>query len=1268
MDFVRISTKETKGGGLEVYPDFVVGRSKDLMVRGRSFYAIWDEEAGLWSTDEYDVQRLVDAELRAFAERADGASQSSYDVKYLRSANNGGWYAFRKFMQNISDNSHDLDATLIFANTEVKKNDYASRRLPYPLARGDHSAWDELVGTLYSVEERAKIEWAIGAIVSGDSKRIQKFLVFYGLAGTGKSTIMNIIEKMFAGYTTTFEAKALGGNNNAFATEVFKNNPLVAIQQDGDLSMIEDNTKLNSIIAHEPMTMNEKFKPSYTGLVHAFLIMGTNRPVKITDAKSGLIRRLIDVHPTGVKIPENHYHTLMSKIDFELGAIAHHCLDVYHSMGRNYYSSYRPTEMMLQTDVFFNYIEHFYDVFKAQDGVTLRQAYNMYKEFCEETGIEKNRLPQYKFREELRNYFDEFRDRAVIDGAMVRSYYSVFNANKFKAPVKKENAFAVVMEDTVSLLDEEYEDQPAQYASEGETPLKRWANVTTTLKDIDTNRLHFVKVPEGHIIIDFDLKDENGEKSLEQNLRAASVWPATYAELSKSGNGVHLHYIYEGDTSELNPIYSEGIEVKVYTGDSSLRRRLSKCNNTNIATINSGLPLKEKKMLGEKTIKSERGLRDLIERNLQKEFGGTKTSVDFIAKILNEAYESGMSYDVTDMRGAILAFANNSTNQSLLALKTVQGMKFKGGEVVHDESVTGNPQGESFHKAIESKNDTIVFYDVEVYPNLFVICWKYRGSDTTVRMVNPSPEAVQALFDLKLVGFYNRRYDNHIIYAAAMGYSNEQLYQLSQKMINGTGSFGFGEAYNLSYADIWEFSAKRQTLKLFEIELGIKHMEMNLPWDQPVPEELWDKVVDYCVNDVEATEAVFENRYQDFVARQILADLSGLSINSTTPQHTAKILFGNDRNAQRQFVYTKLDRDFPGYEYDFGKSTYRGETVGEGGYVYAEPGMYENVVTLDVASMHPTSIVNLNLFGEYTKNYKGLLDARIAIKHGDFESARKMLGGKLAPHLKNEDQAEALSYALKIALNIVYGLTSAKFDNPFRDTRNKDNIVAKRGALFMIDLKHFVQERGFQVVHIKTDSIKVVNPTAEILEEITLFGEKWGYAFEVEDVYERFCLVNDAVYIAKKAPEQVKPGKSPWTATGAQFAHPYVFKTLFTKEEPLLEDHYETKSVQKGSMHLDFSASKPMFMKDSDDSMVFVGRTGRFVPVTESSHGGVLYRIHDDKLYAVAGTKGYLWLEAETVDFKDGNVEIDTDYFEKLASKAVETIEKFGNFEHFVRD
>ena len=402
----------------------------------------------------------------------------------------------------------------------------------------------------------------------------------------------------------------------------------MAIQHDGDLSRIEDNTRLNSIISHEEMTMNEKYKPSYTARVNAFLFMGTNQPVKISDAKSGIIRRLIDVHPTGVKIPANHYHTLMSKIEFELGAIAHHCLEVYRKMGKNYYNNYRPLEMMLQTDIFFNFIEAHFDIFKSQDSTTLKQAYTLYKEFCAETGIERV-LPQYKVREELRNYFDDFKDRATVEGGIVRSYYVGFNANKFKTPTKGDVSFSLVLEETQSIFDAEMDEQPAQYGTVAGTPKQRWENVKTRLNEIDTSQLHYVKVPDKHIVIDFDLKDEKGEKSLERNLEAASAWPPTYAELSQGGNGVHLHYYWDGiDPSNLALEYSDGIEVKVYTGNAALRRRLSRCNNVPVATINSGLPLKEKKpMLQTRKIQSEKGLRDLILRALRKEFiPGTKSS------------------------------------------------------------------------------------------------------------------------------------------------------------------------------------------------------------------------------------------------------------------------------------------------------------------------------------------------------------------------------------------------------------------------------------------------------------------------------------------------------------------------------------------------------------------------------------------------------------------------------------------------------------------
>jgi hypothetical protein len=124
-------------------------------------------------------------------------------------------------------------------------------------------------------------------------------------------------------------------------------------------------------------------------------------------------------------------------------------------MGKNAYNGYRPLEMMLQTDVFFNFIEAYFDLFKSQDYTTLKQAYALYKEYCLESGIDKP-LPQYKMREELRNYFDDFKDRGEVNGERVRSLYTGFNAEKFKVPKDTEDnlpAFSLVMDESKSLLD-----------------------------------------------------------------------------------------------------------------------------------------------------------------------------------------------------------------------------------------------------------------------------------------------------------------------------------------------------------------------------------------------------------------------------------------------------------------------------------------------------------------------------------------------------------------------------------------------------------------------------------------------------------------------------------------------------------------------------------------------------------------------------------------------------------------------------------------------
>lgn len=1265
MDFYRIVTSEPdKKGVVSVFPDYTPNGFSDLMIRGGAFYAIWDEKNNTWSTDEYDVPKLVDEHLYTVVEELPPLPEGRYSTKWMGNYSSNSWIKFKSFVNSVSDRFTPLDRKLVFLDDETTKSDYVTKSLPYKLEKGTHDAWDEIVNTLYSPLEAQKIQWAIGSIIAGESRNIQKFLVFYGSAGTGKSTVLNVIEKLFEGYFSTFEAKALGANNGAFSTAAFKHNPLVAIQHDGDLSRIEDNTKLNSIVAHEDILINEKFQTAYSMKIDSFLFMGTNKPVRITDSRSGLVRRVIDVHPTGITIPYERYQQLMNQINFELGAIAQHCLDIFNSLGKSYYNAYRPVEMMAQTDYFYNFVASAYDVFEEQGGVTTAQAWGMFKEFLEEQKIDA-KMPQFKFREELKAYFKSFEQRIKIDGQWVWGWYSGFDTKRFiqhdMIDARSEN---IELDSDTSILDEVLEVQPAQHSrtdSHGdEVPAKRWDYVKTTLREIDTKLLHFVKIPQNHIVIDFDLTDEDGEKSLEKNLEAASKWPPTYAEASKSGKGVHLHYLYDGDTELLRPLYSEGIEVKVFKGNSSLRRRLSMCNNVPIATISSGLPLKEKKVLNEDATLSERQIRNHILSAMRKEVHpGTKSNVDFIKMILDEAYDKGTDFDVTDMKAAIIKFALGSTNQSERALDTVTRMKFasENASEAISESV---PQ--------EDPDAKLVFWDCEVYPNLFGIVYKKEGPDEEfVTLINPSPIECQKLMRMKLVGFNCRKYDNHILYARSLGYSNEGLYDLSQKIISNNPNALFGAAYDLSYTDVYDYASEKMTLKKWEIKLGIKHQEMDIPWDQPVPDDRIDDVMAYCANDVMATEEVHKARKGDYTARLILAELSGLTPNHTTNSHSGAIIFGKNKRPQTEFNYRELKNEFIGYVFDKGVSTYRGEVAGEGGYVYSEPGIYENVVLLDVASMHPTSIEQMELFGPtYTKKFSDLKSARMAIKREDWDAAGTMLDGRLKPFLEDRTQAKMLSDALKIVINSVYGLTSARFDNVFKDPRNKDNIVAKRGALFMIDLKHACQDRGLTVAHIKTDSIKIPNATPEDIEFVTEFGKKYGYDFEHEATYGKMALVNDAVYVANYAWAEKAHLIGTWSATGAEFQQPYIFKTLFTKDEIEFEDLCVAKSVLKGSMYLAYGGANGKDVPETfleNDSVRFIGRTGLFCPVKETAHGAAsLYRVLEDKPYAVAGTKGFLWKEANMTS-RD---EIDMDYFEKQAASAVATIEKFGSYEDLV--
>lgn len=1363
MEFCKIGEKSiTQGRGSakvessrEIFPSFMVGKAtKDLMIRGHDFYAIWDPKTGLWSTDQNDVQRIVDDALNdyAYGLKKDTVINVPVYIRSMEDYSSKSWVEFRRYVTSAPDNYHDLDCKLVYQDTDVKLEDYASHKLPYSLADGDHSAWDKLVDRLYAPEEKRKLEWAIGSIVSGDSQTIQKFVVLYGEGGTGKSTILNIIEKLFEGYCASIDAKALGDGRDQFSTELFKENPLVCIQQDADLSKIEDNTKLNSIIAHESIIVNEKRKTRYTMKCRSFIFLGTNHPVRITDGRSGIIRRLIDVRPTGALFEPNEYEALMTQIDFQLGAIAKRCLNVYRALGKNYYKNYVAKDMLAKTNVFYNFIEEVCDELQEEEGITLARAYAMYKEYCDESLVEY-KLPKYKFREELKVYYDNYDERTRIDGKQVRCWYSGFKVSKVEPPVLKreEKPLPMVLDCTKSPLDILLAHCPAQYAKDDESPRMRWDDVTSILTDIDVHKLHYIlpRLPEGTpplVMVDFDLKNENGEKDMLLNLEAASKFPPTYAEFSKGGAGVHLFYFYTGDIDKVAISYAPGIEIKVFRGHAAIRRRLSKCNNIPVATISSGLPLKEEKMIDVKELNDELHLRNVLKKCLRKaNHGATRPEVDLIKKVLDDAYASGMKYDVSDMQHDILVFAMHSSHQSDYCVKLVRTMKFKCKEAEEAEKEVKSDR--SIEKNVGHKykdDDPIVFFDIEMYPpgidsdgeeneGLFLVCWKYAGEgNPVIPMVNPKPSEIEELFKMKLVGFNNRSYDNHMLYARYLGYDNARLYDLSHRIISEKSREAlFSEAYDVSFTDVLDFSTNKQNLKQWEIDLKKPHVEMDIPWTQPAPKRLWEKIITYCSNDVRATEAVYEHCHDDWLGREILADIADGKPNDTTNSLSQKFVFEGDRHPQ--LVYTDLatgryddgsgwkegnpNNAFPGYEYKFEdgswRNMYRGVDLGRGGYSYSEPGIYYDVGLIDVRSLHPHSMIAMNYFGKYTGRFKEILDARLAIKDGDYDRAKKMFNGKIAKYLDDPKTSDGLAQALKIVINSAYGLTSASFPNAMRDPRNKNNIVALRGALFMKTLLDDLQSRGNTVAHLKVDSLKLPGATPETIEYCMKFAEKYGYVFEHEAFYDRLCLIDKANYIAAYAtPERCmevfgyvpkanakhfKKYSHPWTATGDAFQRNYIFKTMFSGEPIEFDDYCESKSVKDAAIYLDLNEGfpdveiyekelekrskgqkklNPEFASLSDDDLKdkiaaghnfkFVGRVGSFAPIQSGCGGGIMYRVTDTSTSAVNGTKGYRWLESEWISTYHKEDDVDQSYFDEQVADAIKKIEVYGSYEDFL--
>jgi len=970
-------------------------------------------------------------------------------------------------------------------------------------------------------------------------------------------------------------------------------NSIISIDHEASIKK-NDLPMINKIVEHKSISVNEKYKKIYTIRPTTLLLFATNNSIEVSP-DSGLFTRLILIKPKNDgKFPITEYRKLMANIKTEFPYIAAMALARYEKTGPDYYNDYIPMGLLEETDHIFNFMQEIYPL--AKEKISLKDAYDEYTKYCDTSNI--RRLPKSVFKEKVRPYFKTFElvSNRLTFGGCIKS--KVFPKSKSE---EAESIFNTEFKDSgKNNFDILFADAKAQYAKNG-IPSKAWDSVTTKLKDLDTTKEHFVLPDKNVLVVDIDKKEDTIQDLEYKYLQ----YPSTYCEFSRNG-GLHLVYLLEPslDTSKLKS-YEDEDEFKIYLTDkkSAIRRKVTMYNNKEVE-INS---MELKKAMVSNNLKDikldQKYMIAIIKKALRKEIhASTASNVKFIVAILQEATDQGIEYDLEPLKEEVIAFAANSTHQSRELLRLIA--KAPWSNIKEEMPTLIIPEKE------------LSFYDIEVFPNAFIVCVKPFHKATRT-FVNPSQEDCEKIIKCNnLVGFNSRRYDDILLNARANGYTIPDLYQMSQNIVvRKTKEFG----KIISYMDLYELSTKKQSLKNYELDMLLEQPKVPNPIIFDSYEEDWntdkspkeiERIAEYCANDVAQTENLYHYIHNDVTARIEIAKLSQQPVIASLMTHAKHIIFGNNTP---ECQWTDLSTIFKGYKFKDGVSSYKGEDPSEGGYVYSKPGTYGKTYLLDIESMHPTSLIELNYFGKYTKAYKDLVETRLKLKKTDPD----------------------LAYSYKIIINSIYGYTSASFPNPFLAPGNYDNIVAKRGSLFMIDLKEFIEKNlSVELIHIKTDSIKITGDVKDSdISAIMEFASGYGYKFVLEEVFDSISLINKAEYIAYKDNKVVE-------TKGGRFE---LTRKLFSGEELVPEDYVVRRSV-----------TTEMYLEMPNGKKVNCGKTNLFMPVKQ---GGILYRKKTEKqkndslIY-----KDYKFILYET--WKQKPKDIDVNFLEDIKTDLMSEIER----------
>lgn len=407
-----------------------------------------------------------------------------------------------------------------------------------------------------------------------------------------------------------------------------------------------------------------------------------------------------------------------------------------------------------------------------------------------------------------------------------------------------------------------------------------------------------------------------------------------------------------------------------------------------------------------------------------------------------------------------------------------------------------------------------LFYDIECYTfDSFVV---FKDIDKNLLGVFRDRDGFQGLKEFiqgkVMVGYNNYWYDDHMLAGMCKGWNAAQLKDLNDKIIveqiKQYPQTGFKSLDCFQQVDV-----SMPGLKKIEANMGKMILESSVPFDvdHELTDEEFQECLKYCCYDVDMTIEVYKLRkHSYFEPKESLVQMVGKGERWNTTTLSAAALLGDITlqkwsdirlNGNDRFDLSMLDLvpnevvDLWNSGDDKGKVTVdEFDCLIEFGFgglhgVHKTIKRVENMVLLDVQSMYPNTIININALGEATAKYKEILDQRVTVKHTD----------------------KVMSDALKLILNSVYGNLKNKYSSLYNAKAALSVCVYGQIALYQLCKR--LSKVG-TIININTDGVGFV-PHGDYETIWHEWEEEFSYLLEL-DSFDLFIQRDVNNYIGVK--------------------------------------------------------------------------------------------------------------------------------------------------------